>query len=192
MKTLFIFFVFLLFASQCKPNDIVNLIKFHLRHKSNIHIQDIYKLLYQSVFGVSHILADPTKSKNFLRKEFDSVNPSENELLIEPISVDGKVVRINLRPFKAKYNDVDKLFQAMMISTQEIKGTLSKFLIVWNEFKKAVLNNELDFDRKELENFDQIIKLKNYPVLHHSEPYRSANEPAYRVVKRKIFEELFC
>ena len=170
---------------------LVELIKFHQQNKLYFSIQDVYKLLYQSVFGVAHILDNQNKAKKYLLHEFNSITASIEEPLIEPISPDSKIVRINLRPFKAHHKKIDTLFQVMIISAHKIKGTLPGFHIVWNKFKQAVHNKQLNFNESELIKFDKKIKLENYPPVHHSEKYKSANKPAYRVVNKRIFEQLF-
>ena len=78
----------------------------------------------------------------------------------------------------------------MLLSAKEIDGSGEEFLTLWEEFKSAVNKNELNFDVKQLERFDEQIKSAQYPVMHHSPAYREANLPAYRVVNKRIAEEL--
>lgn len=192
MKSLYLIPLLLLLVcnSHNKHDRLVELIKFHQQTKSNFAIQDAYKLLYQSVFGVAHMIDNPTKAKTYLQQEFDSIDASIKEPLIEPISPDSEIVRVNLRPFKARHNSIDTLFQVMVISAQEIQGTLEDFLKIWHKFKQAVQKKQLDFNESELLEFDKKIKLENYPPIHHSKGYLATNKPAYRVVKRRIFNEL--
>ena len=193
MKSLYIGLAFLLFScnSHNQQDKLVELIKILQQNRPEFSVQDAYKLLYQSEFGVAHILDDSGKAKKYLQYEFDAVNASEEEVLFEPISLDSEIVRINLRPFKAQHRGIDTLFQVMVISAREIKGTLPAFKMIWNDFKNAVNKGRLDFNREKLLEFDKEIKAGNYPAVHHSDKYKAAYKPAYRVVKKQVFDELF-
>ena len=120
---------------------------------------------------------------------------ADNIDLIENISLLGEIVRLNLQPYKFRNGDVDQLFQAMIKSVRNISGQQKEFVKLWNEFKRAVLDGKLDFDLDELTLFDAKVKSQNYPAMHHSEGYRIANNPAYRVLTKndalKLIENQF-
>ena len=169
---------------------LIELIQWHQTIKKNFEIQDAYKLIYQSVFGIQHILDDKERAKIYLQQEFESINADGHEDLIENISVSGEIVRLNLRPFKYCNGNIDQLFQAMLHSAEEIPGSVKKFLDLWNQFKQAVFRAEMNFDETELRAFDHKMKLENYPARHHSAAYRAANRPAYRVLKKSFADQL--
>lgn len=170
---------------------ILEIIKHHQQTKQHFSIQDAYKLLYQCNFGVSHILENKEHAKQFLVKEFNSITPSQKEPLIESISTDDQVVRINLRTFKSHNNDINALFRVMLDSALEINGSMSDFINLWQEFKIAVEDGFLTFNKNEMRTFDNLVITQNYPVMHHSDKYRQANQPAYRVVKTGIYYRYF-
>ncbi len=185
--------IILLFCCCILPNKntLVQLIKNQPQTKTNFSIQDAYKLIYQGNFGVAHILKNMDRAQQFLKEEIASIEESNDEPLIEPISVSNDLVRINLRPFKKFGYSVDKLFEIMIRSVEETKADKQRFLNQWCEFKESVIHGKLKFDRKELETFNQKVKAENYPAVHHSSGYRKTNNPAYRVVKENIFREYF-
>lgn len=176
--------------SEYKRSKLVELIQQHQQIKKNFEIQDAYKLIYQSVFGIGHIIANPASARKYLEQELDAASAVDDESVIENISVSGDIVRLNLRPYIHRNGNIDVLFQAMLRSVEEISGNNEEFLALWNEFKQAVFNGELNFDSKELKIFDQKVKSENYPAMHHSAAYKEANQPAYRVLKRGIAELL--
>jgi len=171
-------------------SNIIKLIKEQQNSKRNLEIQDVYKMIYQGVFGVAHILDNPAKAKQYLEQEFQSIEPSANEKLIENISVSGEVVRLNLRSYKFQNGNVNLIFEAMKRSAKEIKGSQQQFLTVWDEFKQAVFNGELNFEKEELLTFDSKMKSSNYLVMHHSQGYRDTNHPAYRILTKKCAKQL--
>ncbi len=160
----------------------IDLIRKHRDQKKQFDIADAYKLIYQSVFGPEHLLSDHERVMQRLVQELDAMEGEFNEPLIEPISVDGNVVRLNLRPYKLLKGDATQLFQAMVQSSQQIRGSKDKFLLLWRQFLLAVMAGMFEFDREAVLRFDAQMSTQNYPAVHHSPGYREANRPAYRVL----------
>ncbi len=176
--------------SESKRNKLIVLIQEHQKIKKNFELQDAYKLIYQSVFGIGHIIVNPASAWKYLELELEAVSAINDESLIENISITGEIVRLNLRPYKFRNGSIDQVFQAMLRTAIEISGSGEDFLKQWNDFKQAVVNGELNFDKKELKIFDDRVRTKNYPARNHSTAYKEANQPAYRVLKRGIAEQL--
>ncbi|MCU0644824.1 MAG: hypothetical protein MUC94_11245 [bacterium] len=170
--------------------QLITLIQDHQTRKKCFAIQDAYKLIYQSVFGIEHLLNDLEAAKSYLEREAAAIVAYDAESMLESIALDGAVVRLNLRPYKFRHGNLDRLFQAMLDSAGQINGSQEAFLKWWGYFKQGVIQATLDFNLAELEAFDQKVQSKNYPPMHHSPQYRAANQPAYRVLKREIAEQL--
>lgn len=168
-----------------------DLIRWHIRLRPDFETADAYKMLYQSVFGIEHILHD--KERRYLEEELSRLEISRflDEPLIESISTDNSMVRVNLRPFKTRGLSPDDLFAAMIASAKETRGTQRAFLKLWNEFKSLVEAGKLNFDKSALEDFDEKMRKENYPPCHHSERYKRSRRPAYRVLKRAVFKRIF-
>ncbi len=181
-----------MYQNNLKPAtpELIDLIREHQQTKKNFEIQDAYKLIYQSVYGIGHILSEPALARQALVREFDSIAPSDAEQLIERISPSGDMVRLNLRPYKSRDGNIDLLFQAMLRSATATPGSPEKFLVWWNQFKHAVFEGTLNFDKEDLKIFDNELQLSNYPVVHHSLAYRESNHPAYRVLIGHIASQL--
>ncbi|UCE05079.1 MAG: hypothetical protein JSW07_15860 [bacterium] len=178
------------FCTTTERAKLVELIQQHQGTKKNFEIQDAYKLIYQGVFGVEHILDNPQIAKKHLELELESVIGSDTETLIENISVSGEIVRINLHPYKYRNGDIEKLFEAMVHSAEKISGSQKRFLALWNEFMRAVFKGQLNFGKEQLIIFDNKVKSDDYPAMHHSSAYREANQPAYRVLKSNFAQQL--
>ena len=160
-----------------------SLITEHFRFRPLMKARDLYKLLYQGVFGVSHIIDEGTRLR--LEEEAASLNykKSHEEPLLENISPIGTFVRINLRPYLLRGLSLDRLYSAM-IQTAEIKGCSECFLEVWNVLKKLFNSGLLKVAPKELETLENELRLGPFPQ-HHSQEYRRSYNPAYRVISRK-------
>ena len=160
----------------------------HLRRRPRMEARDVYKLLYQGVFGVSHIMGE--KAWERLREEAERVDLLDHldEPLVEPVSVDGRMVRVNLRPYLRQGGDLRTLYGAMLESA-EYEGDTTEFVSLWGMFKEAAAEQDLDFDDETIRLYDRSLEEKGPEPRHHSAAYREAYYPAYRVVMRRIFEE---
>lgn len=152
--------------------------------------RDFYKLIYQGVFGVGHILSDD--AMNFLDEEAHRVNLNDypNRQLFEPVSPDGSMVRVYLRPFMRKGLDLDSLFKVMLKSA-ELKGSDEQFMVIWNILLEMGALGRISLDQKLLDEVIQKINSEGLKPMHHTEPYRDSYYPAYRVVWKPYFEEEF-
>jgi len=92
---------------------VANLISEHIKLRPAARAQDIYKLLYQGVFGVSHFLSN--KAWKVLVEEANRINLEEHkdDPLIEPASPDEKIIRVNLRQYIKSGGDLEKLLKVM-------------------------------------------------------------------------------
>lgn len=151
---------------------------------------DVYKLLYQGVFGVGHLLGEDARRR--LQSEAESLNLGEQpeEPLIEEASADGAMVRVNLRPYLRRGLSLDRLFSAMEASAPA-EGKVEEFLKAWSMFKRLVSSGKLVFDEDEIEELDRDLEVGGCRPHHHSEGYRRAYAPSYRVVKREVLERMF-
>ena len=152
--------------------------------------RDFYKLIYQGVFGVGHIISE--KAKDFLYEEANRVNLKDypERALIEPVSPDGKMVRVYLRPFMRANLSLDQLFDVMIKSAQR-QGDPELFKMYWSNFLEMVDSGVLSFDPMKLGALKENIKREGIKPRHHTEPYRDAYYPAYRVVWKQYFVEEF-
>ena len=166
------------------------LIREHLERRPLMWAVDVYKLLYQGVFGVGHILGEHAWHR--LKEEARALRLGDQpeEPLMEAVSSDGAMVRVNLRPYLRRGFPLEKLFSAMKASSVE-KRRVEEFIEVWRAFKEFVRTGRLVFDEGEIEALDREMRPGACPPRHHSEVYRRAYAPAYRVVKRGVLERIF-
>lgn len=157
---------------------------------------DVIKLCYQAAFGAEHLLEDGEAAFRYLRQEYDRVTPDEKEPLYEAIS-EG-ISRVNLRAWKQRKLPVSWLFRMFAETAspsrqathfrmkeharQEGVTGITFFQDCLKEAENLVSAGTFGFDRKTWEAF-----LANYPTdrpkaVHHSETYRQAEKPAYRLV----------
>jgi hypothetical protein len=166
------------------------LIDFHLDHYDNLAVQDIYKLLHQGVNGPKHLLADVEEAHRYLLKEWRGVEGNTATPLIDPISLDRKIIRINLRPYKAQGGDVNALWRVFYSSARDIEPNIDRFGRLWERFCTCCKEGLLPFSVEEAERVREEMAPRGYPPKHHSPAYREANKPCYRVVLTGEFKKI--
>lgn len=150
--------------------------------------RDVYKLLFQGVFGVAHIMGGEAINRLFEEAHRIDLEDHPWEPLIEPANPKGSVIRVNLRPYLKGDGDLGLLFQAMLDSSN-VEGNAEEFLTMWREFKRINIEQDLGFDEKSIKECDDRVAEEGIKPMHHSEAYRTAYYPAYRVVSTEIFHQ---
>lgn len=172
--------------------------------------QDVFKMMFQAAFGAEHILQDKEAAYSYLQKEYEEVMPEdrlpEDELLYEQIGED--VYRVNLRVWKKRDLPLEWLFRMFAGSVgsrdrveQGEQDTVDRqlasqkwahdlFLQYEKEAEELVKAGCFSFSyddfRKYKEEYNQTVP----HAVHHSERYRDAEKPAYRLVSGKYIRVL--
>ena len=155
----------------------------HKAARPEMRARDAYKLLYQGVYGVGHLMGPG--ALDYLQKEAASLDVKDQpgDPLMESVSVDGSVVRVNLRPFLAKGYPLIQLMEAMRNS--EVVGNPKDLIEIWEAFAKLVWSGQLDFEHNEVDAINRDLDRDAPQPMHHTEQYRDKYHPAYRVVRRR-------
>ena len=168
--------------------DVKTLIQEHMKHRPAACAQDIYKLLFQGVFGVAHIVSD--KAWDILVEEAGRINLQDHyeDPLIESVSPDASMVRVNLRQYINSGGDLEVLYTVMRKSAEH-KGDERVFRDYWSQYKEMVAEGLVSGTQVEIDELDTLIQREGVKPRHHTEPYRQAYYPAYRVVVMDIYRE---
>jgi hypothetical protein len=168
---------------------------------------DIYKCLHQGEFGVGHTIDHPEGFRQRLHQEVMRSATAEpvREPVIEPVSADGQMLRVNLRALRSAVSDdvdraVDDLAQVCVESARVTRGDSTRFFETLDGFMKLNRAGEIvlaghvfDFPHQWVETFlfevrELMRRIRQVPVLSHSESYKRLNRPSYRVAVRSVLE----
>lgn len=151
--------VFCACASSQPPDSSLHAVLIQqTEHHGALHIEDVYKFVYQGALGIEHVLTDTAAAKNYLEVEWREMTTNSDEPLYEIISPDSQWVRLNLKPYKAAGGNVDAVWQAMLRSSQ-IETDKQLFVQRWKEFISLVDGQRLPFDRNQVHEFDRRMAL---------------------------------
>jgi hypothetical protein len=160
---------------------IESVLQSHLNRYPEMKIQDLYKLLHQAALGSEHAFLDPESARDWLTRELAEMSDGPRESLIDPISLDGGIVRIHLRPFVTAGYDADELLESFIRTAREYQGNARLLEEYWRAAVKTAY-----FAVGTMDKFIQTMKKQNYPPVHHSAEYERIYRPAYRVVAQEF------
>jgi len=181
-RTAFVLFA-AIFISSCaneKP-AFERVVREQLQRYPALQIQDLYKLVYQATMGNEHLMTDSAAVHGYLIHELESIQASAGEPLLEKISPNGEVVRINLRPFKARNGNHRALFQAMMQTARTFQKSPAQLERHLRELEQTAC-----FDAATMRAYFRERREQAYPAAHHSAVYEEKYKPAYRVLLKKF------
>ena len=126
----------------------------YAEHYPAAEAQDLYKLVFQDLYGPGHLLADSAAAMRYLERELDQMEGREGPMpAYEYTLCDSHFVRIDLRVVKSGLLSPAQLVSAMFRSAEGLPSPEARF------------------------------------VLSHSQAFREAYKPHYRIVRRDIFEQ---
>ncbi len=141
--------------------------------------QDVIKLCYQAARGAEHLLADENRARSYFLAEY-AATPAAEGPLFEDISPD--VVRGNLAAWKSEGLPPEWLFR-MFLHTARIESGSGGLLDSYIAKAGAILTERLPFPLSDWEAALSRWREAGMPAVHHSDAYREAEKPAYRIVK---------
>ncbi len=162
----------------------------HLQRYPRMELPDIYKLLHQSALGPGHAVDDPDAARARLQAEAASVGAGPDDPIADPISPDGRLARIHLRPYLDAGHILDLLADAFIRTAQTYPGAADKLVKFCGCLGDLAGAGSIPFPQDEVERYFQSIADQGYPAVHHSDNYREAYRPAYRVVALDLLPAL--
>jgi len=146
-----------------------------------MQIQDVYKLIHQAALGSEHAISDHESAWKWMERELAEMGAGLDEPVMDPISENGQIVRMHLRPFVAQGGDPDTLLDAFNRTANEFHGDVQVLKNYWN-----IATAMQHFSSTEMGEFIESMQTRNYPAVHHSPEYERLYRPVYRVVWRKL------
>lgn len=152
-----------------------------------MQVQDLYKFLHQAALGSEHAVRDTAMARDWLRREIAGLDTAAAfEPLIDPLSPDSQLVRVNLRPYLRSGGDPELLLHAFIRTANEYPGDPAALERFWSIAGAMCAEGSLPFPAAEMQTFFAARREQGFPAVHHSEDYGWLYRPAYRVIWREF------
>jgi hypothetical protein len=181
----------------------------HFLRYPQMQITDLYKLLHQAALGSEHAVRDEPAARNWLENELVEMGDGPDDPLMDPLSPDGQILRIHLRPYHRAGKKSEMLLQAFIQTANKCRSTPSrapsgnrdrlrvagpettteKLKEYYREARQLSDEGRLPFSGETVRLFFARMEEQGFPAVHHSKLYKRLYRPAYRVVAKQFLEE---
>lgn len=154
------------------------------RADPELRIEDAYKWLVHAARGGEHAVASEFAVRKWLETEWATLGPPQpDEPLWVPLTADGRIGRLNLRPYRAQGGSIEALHAAFIRGANSFDADPARFRKAWRALgreleKQSVGHLTADAWRR----CNRAMRARGYPACHHSPEYEHARSPAYRVL----------
>lgn len=163
-------------------NELEQILTAHAQQYPLMLPQDAVKLLYQNEFGGGHLITDTKASLARLRAEYADVEHDPQVPLFE--SIGNGLVRVMLAALDSNEYPLEALNEDFARSAQLHTGSREAFWEKLDLLKKLTRQGTFSFSCEALEEYLTNYIASGCPAVSHSQAYRDAYHPAYRVVLR--------
>lgn len=156
-------------------DTVLKLLFDHLDTHPAADIRDAVKFLYQACFGGGHMIPDPNVSYVYLCREAASLPKDRTAAEWEDM---GDYVRMDLSVLS---RITPKTLNAMFVaSAKDAPADKTRFIELLEAFSQSGR-----FDEEKVRTYLHHYSASGYPAVHHSDAYRTAYGPAYRIVRKE-------
>lgn len=187
MKTGFLK-LFLPWAFLCAcaraPNPDAAFFLAQARADPDLRIEDAYKFLFHATRGGEHAVENEAAVRRWLDREWQTLGPPPpGEPLWTPLTADGRIGRLNLRPYQALGGNPAALHAAFVAGARAYDADPARFRKSWQALGRELQKQPVGhLTRAEWQRLDRALRAQRYPAIHHSPGYEQARAPAYRVL----------
>ena len=160
-----------------------DILQYHVATHPSMTARDAIKLCYQATFGAEHLLTDITRAKAYFDREWQQT-PAADTPVAEPLS--ENYVRIALGAWKHFGLPPQWLFKMFFDTASTPSGASTEELTTkLNEVAALAADGEMPFSAALWQDACNEYLQNGGGAVHHSESYRAAEKPVYRVVSRR-------
>ena len=154
------------------------------RAEPEVRVADAYKWLVHATRGGEHAVASAFAARQWLDQEWATLGPPQpDEPLWVPLADDGRIGRLNLRPYRAQGGAPEPLLAAFLASAESFDASPARFRAAWKALGRALkMNPQGHLTYSDWRRLDREMRAQGYPACHHSPEYEQARHPAYRVL----------
>ena len=190
MKKTILISMMLLVNIAISAQNVENFVNEQLQKYPEMRLLDIYKSCFQDFMGAEHLVPDVEAVRKYLDQELSQTDLDNlPEWYYEPCGTSGRYVRVNLRVIKENLISEETLLDCFVRSANQQHPSVKKWEKRWHNIIRKIdkMNLNLMCYKEDKQFIDSILGEGKYAI-SHSENYRNAYHPHYRIVERNIFE----
>lgn len=163
--------------------ELIEILRSHGARYPAMEPTDAVKLIYQNEFGGGHMIRDTESCLAYLRREYAMTQHDPSHPVLEEIGND--IVRVHLQALPE--DRVEELGLAFIRSAAIRQGSADDFRKKLDVLRRLCADGQMPFDLQRLDAYLKEYEQAGFPAVSHSDAYRQAYHPAYRIVKKTEF-----
>ena len=165
-----------------------SLLQEHALRYPALAIDDVFKFLFQSAFGCEHMLQSPERATAYIEAELSRIGTP----IVSPHDVerlDGNFSRVHLS-YLARGLSPATLGMLFYLSAEPQENALDALLAKLDVAYAMTEQGKLPFSPTEFAQRRDEWRRVGFCAIHHSNAFREAYAPAYRVIRQDLVELL--
>ena len=153
----------------------------HCEQYPELEIQDIFKFIFQSACGCEHMVSDHKRALQYIRCEYaDMIN---REPKID--ALDGDYSRVHLSCIGEDLSAKELTDMFVRSARHEPDGRV-KIQEKLSVARGLIKSGQIKLDLNEFDAATEEWKNLGFPAIHHSDKFKAAYHPAYRVIHNDL------
>ena len=153
----------------------------HFERYPKMQLADIVKLLYQSEFAGGHLIDHGKDSVLRLNAECLETAPCSPDAYED---IGSGLCRLHLWHAVQEGISMETVSRLFAATAKAVRGSTANYKNKLNMLKRYCAAGDLPFNPHTLTAYISSLKKQGWPPISHSDTYRAAYHPAYRVVKK--------
>lgn len=153
----------------------------HARTYPKIRPADVFKYAYQSAFGCEHLALDGTRALEYIKEEYERAGNGKAPLTEE---LDGEYFRVHLS-YLGRGLSPETLARLFVLSAKKEADGDERLRAILTAAKKLVHDGALPISPREFDEALEAWQTEGFTPVRHSDTFREAYRPAYRVIAKK-------
>ena len=167
--------------------EILEVLKAHAKRYPLMQPEDAVKLIYQNEFGGGHLISDPEKSLEWIRREYAATERDPKMPLIEDLGND--IVRLHFQSLDTETLSLETINELFVRSAELHTGSMEQFAHKLTLLEERFTDIGFSFDGMALDDDLERYRAAGCAMVSHSEMFRDTYKPSYRVVMRSLLPD---
>ena len=180
-------FAMMLFSCENQENKAIRTMCQDIHNRYPLAtLQDIYKTCYQDFFGAEHLMNDTAAARQYIHYELEQCRDTDLSLMpdYEPTGFRHRFVRVNFSNLVEGQLTEEQLVMMFIDAAAHDNAFGSDWPSEWRLIEQIALGVNPEWAAASLQAELTEAAENNYAV-RHSEAFRNAYNPHYRIVRNK-------
>jgi hypothetical protein len=167
------------------PNTTRELLINHYNAYPKLEVADIFKFIFQSAFGCEHLVSSEERALNYIIAELERIRDESSEPRVD--ALDGDYSRVHLSCIRDTLS-AETLAKYFCLSAKTEPDGKARLLEKIAVARELVADGTIPLSLSEFDELHAVWEAAGYPAIHHSDSFREAYRPAYRVIANEYLK----